>query len=67
MEFVRGDTASYKFQRHDANGNVITILPDAIYFTVKENGYSDRILIQKTLGYAFDEAFCCSIIKSNSL
>lgn len=49
MEFIRGDTAKFKFQRHDANGDVITTKADDIYFTVKENGYSDDVLLQKTI------------------
>lgn len=49
MEFIRGDTAKYKFQRHDADGNVITTKADNIYFTVKTNGYSDDVLLQKTI------------------
>lgn len=49
MEFIRGDTAKYKFKRIDADGNVITTKADKIYFTVKTNGYSDDILLQKTI------------------
>lgn len=58
MEFIRGDTAKYKFQRHDADGNVITTKADNIYFTVKVNGYSDEILLQKTIDdMEFDENY----------
>ena len=58
MEFIRGDTAKYKFQRHDADGNVITQKADAIYFTVKINGYSDNVLLQKTIeDMEFDEDY----------
>ena len=49
MEFVRGDTEKYKFQRKDANGEVITTKADSIYFTVKTDGYSDDVLLQKTI------------------
>ena len=49
MEMVRGDTAKYKFRRYDANGEVIGTKADAIYFTVKKNGYSNEVLLQKTI------------------
>ena len=49
MQLTRGDTAKFKFKRINAAGNVIGTPADAIYFTVKENGYTDEILIQKTL------------------
>lgn len=58
MEFIRGDTAKYKFRRYDANGNVIETKADEIYFTVKTNGYSDEVLLQKTLeNMDFDENY----------
>lgn len=49
MELIRGDTGVYKFQRHDADGKVIMEKADEIYFTVKTNGYSDEVLLQKTI------------------
>lgn len=58
MEFYRGDTHNFKFQRK-SNGKVIEKLDEdvKIYFTVK-NGYYDNALkiIQKTLenGITFD-------------
>lgn len=58
MEFIRGDTAKYKFQRKDANGNVITTKADNIYFTLKVNGYSDEVLLQKTIDdMEFDDEY----------
>ena len=58
MELIRGDTAKFKFQRHNAEGNVIGTKADAIYFTVKTNGYSDEVLLQKTLeDMEFDEDY----------
>lgn len=58
MELIRGDTAKFKFQRHDANGNVIGTKADEIYFTVKTNGYSDIVLLQKRIeDMEFDENY----------
>jgi len=58
MELIRGDTAKFKFQRHDAEGNVIGTKADEIYFTVKTNGYSDRVLLQKRIeDMEFDENY----------
>ena len=58
MEFIRGDTAKYRFQRFDAEGNVIQTPADAIYFTVKVNGYTDEVLLQKKLeDMEFDENY----------
>ena len=56
MELTRGDTGAYKFQRHNADGEVIMEKADEIYFTVKTNGYNDNVLIQKTIDdMEFDE------------
>ena len=58
MDLIRGDTAKYKFRRYNSEGNVIGTKADAIYFTVKTNGYSNKILLQKTLSdIEFDDEF----------
>ena len=58
MELIRGDTAKFKFQRHNAEGNVIGTIADEIYFTVKVNGYSNEVLLQKRLeDMEFDENY----------
>lgn len=58
MDLIRGDTAKYRFRRYNADGNVIATKADAIYFTVKTNGYSDEILLQKRLeDMEFDEDY----------
>ena len=49
MEIVRGDNKSFKFQRKDKNGVVITTQPDEIYFTVKKDSTFSDALIQKSL------------------
>lgn len=49
MKITRGDTAGYNFQRKDAEGNVITTTPDALYFTVKAKWTDEKALIQKTI------------------
>ena len=49
MELTRGDTGFFKFQRLDAEGQVITTIPDAIYFTVKASYADLDIAFQKKL------------------
>lgn len=49
MELTRGDTGQYKFQRLDADGQVITTAPTAMYFTVKKSYQSATAEVQKTL------------------
>ena len=48
MEFFRGDTFGFKFQRK-ANGKVLEDLPNKLFFTVKDNYYTDRVIFQKSL------------------
>ena len=49
MRVIRGDNETFKFQRKDQDGNIITQKPDKMYLTVKENIYQEKALIQKTL------------------
>lgn len=51
MQFRRGDTFKFKFQRLDSNKEVITqdSVPADIYFTVKYNTYHDNYCFQKKL------------------
>jgi hypothetical protein len=49
IQIIRGDTAKYKFQRLDGDGQVITTLPDSLYFTVKESANKLNYVFQKTL------------------
>lgn len=57
MELIRGDTVKYKFRRKNNEGKVIAFKADEIYFTVKENGYTDKILIKKRLEDTFDKDY----------
>ena len=50
IELIRGDTLDLKFQRKLINNEVITSVPDEMYFTVKNNYSEDDYLIQKRLG-----------------
>lgn len=51
FEFIRGDTQVIKFILTDLNRNIISLTSaDRIYFTVKNNSYSNDVLIQKTIG-----------------
>ena len=48
FEFTRGDTQFMKFQLKDVESNVIELTSsDRLYFTVKQNEYSSKVLIQK--------------------
>ncbi len=48
IEFTRGDTQIIKFELKDAKGNEIELTQDDIlYFTVKQNPHSSKVLIQK--------------------
>lgn len=48
LEFTRGDTQFLKFQLKDGLNNPIQpAVEDNIYFTVKQNQNSSKILIQK--------------------
>ena len=50
IELIRGDTLDLKFQRKLINNEVITSVPDEMYFTVKNNYNEEDYLIQKRLG-----------------
>ena len=65
MEFTRGDTKKYKFQRIDKDKNVIETKSQKMWFTVKDNVYTDKILIEKTLEngtITFDDEFYYHIL-----
>lgn len=49
MRFYRGDTKRYKFQILDANGDVLTTMPDSLYFTVRKFPDCNRVIFQKSL------------------
>lgn len=49
MEFTRGDTYKFKFQRLDKDNQPIMTKADKMWFTVKDNYYTNNILFQKTL------------------
>lgn len=49
MEFTRGDTYRFKFQRFNENGEVIEEKSQKMWFTVKKNYRTEEKLIQKTL------------------
>ena len=65
MQFTRGDTKKYKFQRIDKDKNVIETKSQKMWFTVKDNVYTDKILIEKTLEngtITFDDEFYYHIL-----
>ena len=48
IEFIRGDTQYIKFQLKDGSGNPIQLEDDEkIYFTLKQNSNSKKVLLQK--------------------
>lgn len=49
MEFTRGDSHGFCFQRKDFNGELIKSKSEKMWFTVKKNYKTTEILIQKTL------------------
>ena len=49
LELTRGDSLPLKFQRKDDDGNVITVRPSALYFTVKKTFDHTTFILQKTL------------------
>lgn len=50
IEIVQGDTSQvYKFQRKDADGNVITTQPKKMWITFKRSCGCEDALFQKTL------------------
>lgn len=64
LEFTRGDTQFIKFQLKDGEGNAIEpSIDDVLYFTVKQNANSSKVLIQKkypdSMNYT-DGYFCFS-------
>lgn len=58
LKQTRGDTRRYRFQRKDMNGQVITLLPEKIYFTVKKDWNEQAAVLQKTVAdFTIDEDF----------
>lgn len=60
MQFTRGDTYKFKFQRLDVDNNVIENKSQKMWFTVKLNNYTQKKLIEKTLEdgtITFDDEF----------
>lgn len=57
MKIRRGNYKIIKFQRKNKNGEVITDLPDKMYFSVKNNFDEKDTLFQKKLndGITYDE------------
>ena len=49
MELTRGDSLPLKFQRLDDDGNVITVRPSALYFTVKKTFDHTTFILQKSI------------------
>lgn len=49
IEFTRGDTYYFRFQRLDSDKNVITDIAEKLWFTVKSDYSSSTPVIQKTI------------------
>ena len=49
MEFTRGDTYKFKFQRLDSDNQPIMTKAEKMWFTVKTDYYTKEIKLQKTL------------------
>ena len=48
IQIIRGDTTFLKFQRLDANENIIYSEADRMYFTVKKSRCVSTVIFQKT-------------------
>lgn len=58
LSMTRGDTAGFKFQRLDNDGNVIEARPNKLFFTVKKSYEDEGFVFQKKLDdMTFDENF----------
>lgn len=49
ISMVRGDTAKFRFQRLDANGDVILTKAPRIFFTLKKKYIYEPFILQKTI------------------
>ena len=49
LKVIRGDTNIFKFTRKDSEGNTITQKANALYFTIKSDCFTNKVLIQKTI------------------
>ena len=49
IEFIRGDTYSFRFQRKLKNDEIITERPSQVFFSVKEYYGDEKCLFQKRL------------------
>lgn len=64
MKMTRGDSSKWVFQRRDADGNIITAAPHAIFWTVKRSFDGESYVLQKRLGDGIefeDSVFSLSI------
>lgn len=50
MRMTRGDSDRKSFVRRDLNGQIITAMPYAIFFTVKNSYDDENLILQKRLG-----------------
>ena len=56
IEITRGDTAQFKFQRKDNDGNPILSVATKVYFTIKKHYSFSNFVLQKTIDdMTFDE------------
>lgn len=46
---TRGDTIGLRFQRKDADGEIILTAPTAMYFTLKKSYNDSAVVLQKSL------------------
>lgn len=56
MKIIRGDTILLSFIRLNSDGQPITSIADAVYFTVKRNYTTEDVILQKRLSdMTFDD------------
>lgn len=49
LKVIRGDTSKFKFTRKDSEGQTITQKATKLYFTIKDDYNSTKVILQKTI------------------
>lgn len=55
LSIYQGNDKAFSFTRTDIQGNLITTVPQGIWFTVKANYENKSFVIQKTLGNGIEQ------------
>lgn len=55
LSIYQGNDKIFRFFRKDYNGNIITSVPQALWFSVKDRYETERVLFQKNIGLGIDQ------------